>query len=114
VENAYKCILYGRDRHSLSLHHIRSERESERLAEGEARGSSVDSQRVEPVRGRGWGAGNVAGGPSQRGMCAFISRAPYSLLQPLGHGRRIFLRPVFSQCPDENMARATMAASMCF
>jgi hypothetical protein len=31
VENAYKCILYSRDRHSLSLHHIRSERESERL-----------------------------------------------------------------------------------
>ena len=35
---------------------------------------------------RGWGAGGVAGGPSQRGMCAFISRAPYSLPQPLGHG----------------------------
>ena len=72
----------------------------------------VDSQRLVPVRG--WGAGGAAGGPSQSGMCAFISRAPHSLPQPLGHGRRTFLRPVFSQCPAENMARATMAASMCF
>jgi hypothetical protein len=84
VGNAYKCILHGRDRHSLPFHHILSKRESERLAEGEARGSSVDSQRVAPVRGRGWGAGGVAGGPSQRGMCAFISRARTPYRNPWG------------------------------
>ena len=54
----------------------------------------------------------VAGGPSQRGMCAFISRAPNFSPQPFGHGLRTFLRPLFSQLP--NMARATVAASMYF
>ncbi len=55
----------------------------------------VDSQRRVPVRGRGWGAGGVAGGPSQREMCTFISRAPNSLPQPLVQGRKIFFPTAF-------------------
>jgi hypothetical protein len=68
----------------------------------------VDSQRRVPVRG--WGAGGAAGGPSQSEMCTLISRAPNSLPQPLGQGRRIFLRPRLVGSP--NQARATVAASM--
>jgi hypothetical protein len=66
----------------------------------------VDSQRRVPVRG--WGAGGVAGGPSQRWF--LISLAPSSRPQPFGQGRRIFLRPLLEGSP--NQARATVAASM--
>jgi len=48
----------------------------------------LDSQRRVPVRG--WGAGGVAGGPSQSEMCTLISRAPNSLPQPFGKAAESF------------------------